>query len=118
MPCSDYSFISCLKFLEYSEKLDGEGNKVPLKDLDQADIYKAWENFYKKDSDIWKDAKNLYNLEKFIDENDAVHAMRSFMVFGFPIKVKKDPKDHKSEVVRYKNLLDGKLDQKTYISNF
>ena len=54
--------------------------------------------------------KSLYNLEHFIDKNDKIHSMRSFMVFGFPIRYKKDPKDYKSEMIRYKNLLDRKLD--------
>lgn len=44
--------------------------------------------------------------------------MRAFMVFGFPIQVKEDPKDPRSRLVRYKNLLDRKLDQKDYVSNF
>jgi len=57
-------------------------------------------------------------LEEQIDENGRVDSMRSFMILGFPLNVRKDFQDKKSEVVRYKNLLDKKLDQVNFVSEF
>ena len=83
-PCSENSFLSPLIFLSSTDKKDSDGKPLPLEKLEQVDIDKAWDNFYVK-SPAWEKLKILYNLESFIEEDNRVHAMRSFMIFGFPI---------------------------------
>ena len=95
------AFVSPLVFLKAG------GATKPLKDLTQEEIDTAWKNFYKV-SPSWGKMKMLFNREEQIDKNSYVHSMRSFMQFGFPIKVK-DPEDEK-KTIRYKNMLDRKTD--------
>ena len=102
--CSDASFSSPLVFLS----LQGEAGKVADLTQDQIDAY--WKNFYTNILPSSTALQALYTKLELIEEQGGrIQYMRSILQFGFPIEV-----DGK----RYKDLLDGKQEQKDYVGKY